>query len=105
MLSTGVLTTLPQNLKLLKPERERSKENNQRTGDWTLQITDEKRACIILRSLVGKPDELCYEPDIYGTQQIDSVDEETLLLFISKTDKPCLRDLFDSHCFMEETEK
>ena len=34
--------------------------------------------------------------------QIDSVDEETLLLFTSKTDKACLRDLFDSHCFIAE---
>ena len=33
------------------------------------------------------------------------VDEETLLLFTSKTDKACLRDLFDSHCFMGEAEK
>ena len=63
-----------------------------------------KRACIIFRSL-GEPVELCYEPDIYGIPQIDSVDEETLLLFTSKTDKACLRDLFDSHCFMREAEK
>ena len=28
-----VLTTLVQNIKLLKPERERSREKNQRTGD------------------------------------------------------------------------
>ena len=33
LLSTGVLTTLAQNLKFLKPERERSREQNQRTGD------------------------------------------------------------------------
>ena len=33
------------------------------------------------------------------------VDEETLLLFTSKTDKACLRDLFDSHCFTGEAEK
>ena len=26
-------------------------------------------------------------------------------LFTSKTDKACLRDLFDSHCFMGEAEK
>ena len=31
--------------------------------------------------------------------------EETLLLFTLKTDKACLRDLFDSHCFMGEAEK
>ena len=46
-----------------------------------------KRACIIFRSLGGEPVELCFEPDIYGIQQIDSVDEETLLLFTSKTTK------------------
>ena len=47
-------------------------------------------------------------PHIYGIQQIDSVDEETLLFVTSKTDKDekaCLRDLFDSHCFMGEAEK
>ena len=64
-----------------------------------------KRACIIFRSLGGEPVELCYEPHIYAIQQIDSVDEETLLLFTSKTDKACLRDLFDPHCFMGEAEK
>ena len=52
----------------------------------------------------GEPVELCYEPHICGIQQIDSVDEETLL-FTSKPDKACLRDLFDSHCFMGEAEK
>ena len=64
-----------------------------------------KRACIILRSLGGEPVELWYEPEMYGIQQIDSVDEETLLLFTSKTDKACLRDLFDSHCFTGDAEK
>ena len=48
LLITGVLTTLAQNLKLLKPERERSREKNQRTGDWTLQITDEKELALYL---------------------------------------------------------
>ena len=40
LLSTGVLTTLAQNLKLLKPEREikGAEKKNQRTGDWTLQV-------------------------------------------------------------------
>ena len=41
-----MLTTLAQNLKPLKPERERSREKNQRTGDWTLQITDEKELAL-----------------------------------------------------------
>ena len=43
-----MLTTLAQNLKLLKPERERSREKNQRTGDWTLQITDKKELALYL---------------------------------------------------------
>ena len=79
-----MLTTLAQNLKRLRPERERSRENKSKN-----------------RRLNASS----YEPDIYGIQQIDSVDEETLLLFSSKTDKACLRDLFDSHCFMGEAEK
>ena len=101
-----MLTTLAQNLKLLieaiKRKDQRKKSKNRRLN---ASNNRRKRACIIFRSLVGKPDELCFEPDIYGTQQIDSVDEETLLLFTSKTDKACLRDLFDSHCVMGEAEK
>ena len=95
-----MLTTLAQNLKLLKQERERSREKKSKNRRFNASNNRRKRACIIFRSLGGEPDELCYEPDIYGIQQIDSVDEETLLLFTSKTDKACLRDLFDSHCFM-----
>ena len=72
---------------------------------YTIPPATQARDCIIFRSLGGEPDELSYEPDIYGIQQIDSVDEETLLLFTSKSDKACLRDLFDSHCFMGEAEK
>ena len=103
-----MLTTLAQNLKLLKPERERSREKKSKNRRLNASSNRRKRACILFRSLGGEPDELCYEQDIYGIQQIDSVDEETLLLFTSKTDKAseaCLRDLFDSHCFMGEAEK
>ena len=82
-----------------------SKSKTSETRKRKEQRKRRKRACIIFRSLGGEPDELCYEPDIYGIQQIDSVDEETLLLFTSKTDKACLRDLFDSHCFMGEAEQ
>ena len=106
LLSTGVLTTLAQNLKLLKLERERSREKKSKNRRLNASNNRRKSACIIFRSLGGEPDELCYEPD--GIQQIDSVDEETLLLFTPKTDKACLRDLFDSHCsdcFMGEAEK
>ena len=81
-----------------KEQRKKSK-NNRRLNASNIR---RKRACIIFRSLGGEPVELCYEPHIYGIQQIDSVDEETLLLFTSQTGKACLRDLFDSHCFMGE---
>ena len=86
-----MLTTLAQNLKFLKPERE--KEQRKKIKEQEIE------------RLGGEPVELCYEPHICGIQQIDSVDEETLLLFTSKPDKACLRDLFDSHCFMGEAEK
>ena len=90
-----MLTTLAQNLKLLKPERERSGEKKSKNSRLKASNNRRKRACIIFRSLGVEPVELCYEPNIYGIQQIDSVDEETLLLFTSKTDKACLRDLFE----------
>ena len=88
-------TSEPRKSREKKSKNRRLKASNKRR----------KRTCIIFRSLGGEPVELCYEPDIYGIQQIDSVNEETLLLITSKTDKACLRDLFDSHCFMGEAEK
>ena len=80
--------------------RERSREKKSKNKRLNASNNRRKRACIIFRTLGGEPVKLCYEPDIYGIQQIDSVDEETLLLFTSNTDKACLRDLFDSDCFM-----
>ena len=91
-----MLTTLAQNLKFLTPERERSREKKSKNRRLNASNNRRKR---------GEPVELCYEPHIYGILQIDSVDEETLLFATSKTDKACLRDLFDSHCFMGEAEK
>ena len=87
--------------------RKRKEQRKKKSKNRKLNASNNrrKRACIIFRSLGGELVELCYEPDIYGFQQIDSVDEETLLLFTSRTDKACLRDLLDSHCFMEEAEK
>ena len=87
--------------------RKRKEQKKKKSKNRRLNASNNrrKRACIIFRSLGGQPGELCYEPHIYGTQQIDSVDEETLLLFTSKTGIACLRDLFDSHCFMGEVEK
>ena len=70
-------------------EARKRKEQRKKSENRRLNASNNrrKRACIIFRSLGGEPVELCYEPDIYGIQQIDSVDEETLLLFTSKTDK------------------
>ena len=88
-------------------EARKRKEQGKKSKNRRLNASNNrrKRACIIFRSLGGEPVELCYEPHIYGILQIDSVDEETLLFVTSKTDKACLRDLFDSHCFMGEAEK
>ena len=88
-------------------EARKKKEQRKKSKNRRLNASNNrrKRAWIIFRSLGGEPVELCYEPHIYGIQQIDSVDEETLLLFTSKTDKACLRDPFDSHCFMGEAGK
>ena len=76
-------------------EARKRKEQRKKSKNRRLNASNNrrKRACIIFRFLGGEPVEL------------DSVDEETLLLFTSKTDKACLRDLFDSHCFMGEAEK
>ena len=100
-----MLTTLAQNPKFREPERERSREKKSKNRRLDASNNRRKRACIIFRSLGGEPVELCYEPEMYEIQQIDSVGEETLLLFTSKTDKACLRDLFDSHCFTGDAEK
>ena len=61
-----------------------------------------KRACVIFRSLGRTPLENDYEPEIYGILQLQSIEEETVSLFTSKTDKACLRDLLYSNCFSGE---
>ena len=70
-------------------EARKRKEQRKKSKKRRLNASNNrrKRACIIFRSLGGEPVELCCEPDIYGIQQIDSVHEETLLLFTSKTVK------------------
>ena len=75
-----------------KRKEQRKKSKNRRLN---ASNNKRKRACIIFRSLGGEPVELCYQPDRYGIQQIDSVDEETLLLFTSRTDKVPYRNLFN----------
>ena len=70
-------------------EARKRKEQRKKSKNRRLNASNnrQKRACIIFRSLGGEPVELFYELHI---QQIDSIDDETLLLFTSKTDKACL---------------
>ena len=70
-------------------EARKRKEQRKKSKNRRLNASNNrrKRACIIFRSLGGEPVELCYEPDIYGIQQIDSVDEETLLYSHQKLTK------------------
>ena len=91
-------------------EARKRKEQRQKSKNRGLNASNNrrKRASIIFLFLFFPWEESLLNfvmRHIYGSQQIDSVDEETLLLFSSKTDKACLRDLFDCHCFMGEAEK
>ena len=45
-----------------------------------------------------------YDPSIYGIQQVEETDYDTLSLFSSGTDKACLRDLLNSRSFVGEAE-
>ena len=74
-----MLTTLAQNPPKTSEARKR-KEQRENIKEQEIERfkNRRKRACIILfSSLGGEPVELCYEADIHGIQQIDSVDEET----------------------------
>ena len=56
-------------------EARKRKEQRKQSKNRRLNASNNrrKRACIIFRSLVGEPVELCYEPHIYIIQQIDSI--------------------------------
>ena len=47
---------------------------------------------------------LDYDPSIYGIQQVEEINYDTLSLFSSGTGKACLRDLLNSRSFIGETE-
>ena len=49
--------------------------------------------------------EFDYESEIYGVTQLQSIHDESLVLFQSKMDKVCLRCLFDFKCFTGEAEE
>ena len=86
-----------------KRKEQRIKSKNRRLN---ASNNRRKRACIIFRSLGGEPVELCYEPDIYMefSKSIQSMKKHYIYSH-QKAKKACLRDLFDSHCFMREAEK
>ena len=64
-----------------------------------------KRAGFIFLSLGGSPIDNEYDPLMYGIQQVEGIDYETLSLFTSTTDRACLRDLLNSRSFVGEVEK
>ena len=45
-----------------------------------------------------------YDPLMYGVQQVEGIDYETLSLFTSARNKTCLRDLLNSRSFVGEAE-
>ena len=71
------------------------KENSMRT---------QKAKGLYNLSIAGSPVDWEYNPEIFGIPQIDNIDQETLLLFTSHTDKSCLRDLLSCKCFAGEAE-
>ena len=79
-----------------KKENRKKSEHRKKTASEHRK----RRACIIFQSLGGSPVDWEYNPEIFGIPQIDNIDQETLLLFTSHTDKSCLRDLLSCKCFV-----
>ena len=83
----------------------RKKNENRKKSEHLKKTASDHRkrsACIIFQSLGGSPVDWEYNPEIFGIPQIDNIDQETLLLFTSHTDKSCLRDLLSCKCFVGE---
>ena len=77
--------------------------------DWLLKysirVKEQKaKGLYNLQIAGGSPVDWEYNPEIFGIPQIDNIDQETLLLFTSHTDKSCLRDLLSCKCFVGEAE-
>ena len=63
----------------------------------TCSLLPNLRVGCLPQTQIGSPidNEYCeYDPLIYGVQQVEGIDYETLSLFTSATDKACLRDPF-----------
>ena len=85
----------------------RKKKENRKKPEHRKKTASEhrkRRACIIFQSLGGRPVDWEYNQEIFGIPQIDNIDQETLLLFTSHTDKSCLRDLLSCKCFVGEAQ-
>ena len=88
-------------------ESRKRKESSAKTKRRKIHAAEarQKRACFIFLSLGGSPIDNEYDPLMYGFQQVEGIDYETLSLFTSTTDKACLRDLLNSRSFVGEAEK
>ena len=90
--SSGLPIRLVRNLNHPKPKKEKRKEKKKKGNKRRITASDNrrKRACVIFSPLVGTTLENDYEPETYGMLQLESIEEETLSLFTSTTDKACL---------------
>ena len=86
--------------------QERKRKNRKKSEHRKKAASEhrKRRVCIIFQSLGGSPVDWEYNPEIFGIPQIDNIDQETLLLFTSHTDKSYLRDLLSCKCFVGEAE-
>ena len=87
-------------------ESRKRKESSAKTKRRKIHAAEarKKRACFIFLALGGSPIDKEYDPLMYGTQQVEGIDYETLSLFTSATDKACLRDLLNSISSIGEAE-
>ena len=87
-------------------ESRKRKESSTKASRRTIHAVEarKKRACFIFLSLGGSPTDNEYDPLIYGVQQVEGIDYETLSLFTSATEKACLRNLLNSRSFVGEAE-
>ena len=86
------------------PQSRKKKESSAKVKRRKIRATEARknRACFIFLSLGGSPINNEYDPSIYGIQQVEEIDYDTLSLFSSGTDKACLRDLLNSREALSE---
>ena len=103
---TKCLATVPILSTTKSSESRNRKESSAKTKRRNVHAeARKKRAGFIFLSLGSSPIDNEYDPWMYGIQQVEGIDYETLSLFTSTTDKDCLRDLLNSRSFVGEVEK